>query len=687
MKMSNLHALLIGINYYLPNLLPNGLYFNNLLGCVRDIVRTETFLRTRLGVPPENIVKLTSSNNGKNEPTEIPSQWPTYENIVRAFRKITETARSGDQVFIHYSGHGGRTRTSKPFRKLKGKDGIDEVLVPMDIDHSEGRYLRDTEIHYLLKAMVDRGLIVTSALDTCHAGGAVRAPGVRGIGVIDTTKRRSDSLVASPEQLVEAWESQSKLISTRDADAGSGWLLEPQGFVLIAACRANEQANEHAFEKGETSGALSYWLVDSLKQVGPGFTYKMLHDRVLAKVHGQFVAQTPQLEGEGNRVVFGSEESLPQYAVTVMKVSSNDTVTLNAGQAHGVAPHSRFNVFQLHETDLTKVDRRIALVEVTETGAVESEARILERFGAAGIPEPGCQAVLLDVGNLRLRRQVFLQFAGGVASGSEPTHAKEIFDTFALQPNGFLKITADPEECDYQVAIDHNGQYVICDPAGNEFPNLRPPLHANDENVRVALVQRLEHLARYASVRELNNNDPLSLVSRKLIVDVLGWQKNYAIEEEPRPKPFKGPYVVKHGEWVFLRVRNEYPEVLNITVLDLQPDWGIAQMYPKRAGEFETIESRRELVLPIQFTLPPDYESGIDIIKVFATVEPTSFRWLELPSLDQPESTNRRGVSAKEIEEFLSAIDQIDSGTRQGSVPTRSSALWAARQVEIEVQR
>jgi len=464
-------------------------------------------------------------------------------------------------------------------------------------------------------------------------------------------------------------------------------MLEPQGFVLIAACRANEQANEHAFEKGETSGALSYWLVDSLKQVGPGFTYKMLHDRVLAKVHGQFVAQTPQLEGEGNRVVFGSEELLPQYAVTVMKVNSNDTLTLNAGQAHAITPHARFNVFKLHETDLTKIDRRIALVEVTKTEAVESEARILERFGA-GIPEPGCQAVLLDSGDLRLRRQVFLKFAGGVASASEPTQAKEIFDTVALQANGFVKITADRAEADYEVAIDDHDQYLICDPAGNEIPNLRPPLQANSENATVALVQRLVHLARYTSVRELNNNDPLSLVSRKLIVDVLGWQKKYTVEDKPRPKPFKGPYVVKHGEWVFMRIRNEYSEVLNITVLDLQPDWGITQMYPQRAGEFEPIEARGELVLPIQFTLPSDYKSGTDVIKVFATVEPTSFRWLELPSLDQGGVTNSlRGVPGKEIEEFLLAINQIDSSTRTGKVPSSSSALWAARQVEIEVRR
>jgi hypothetical protein len=60
---------------------------------------------------------------------------------------------SGDRVYIHYSGHGGRTRTA--FRDLKGEDGLDEGLVPYNIAHDpDARYVRDIEIAHLLKAMV-----------------------------------------------------------------------------------------------------------------------------------------------------------------------------------------------------------------------------------------------------------------------------------------------------------------------------------------------------------------------------------------------------------------------------------------------------------------------------------------------------------------------------------------------------
>ncbi len=696
--MANLHVLLIGINYYLPNLLPNGLFYNNLRGCVQDILRVEAFLRTRLSVPEKNIIQLTSSNTGEEKPPEPQSQWPTYENIVKGFQKITAIAQPSDQVFIHYSGHGGRTRTTKAFRHLKGSKGFDEVLVPMDLGNSEGRYLRDTELHFLLRAMVDRELIVTIVLDSCHAGGATRGPGpvwrpehgetrVRGVDIIDDMPRRCDSLVASPEELVRVWQAHAKE-NTRDAEVASGWLLEPKDYTLIAACRANELANEHPFEKGETNGALSYWLVDSLKQIGPEFSYKMLHDRVLAKVHSQFAAQTPQLEGEGNRVVFGSNEILPQYAVTVMKANPDKTVVLNAGKAQGIWPGSQLNVFTLNAPDLTDVARNIAVVEVISATTVESQASILKQFGTQS-PEPGCQAVLFDVGPMRLRRRVRLTPADEVTSTFQHKGAlNKIADAIAQRADRFLAIAADDDAPDYLVMIDKKGQYRICDPSGHEIPNLKPALDVNDRNAPARVAQRLVQLARYANVRELDNNDSRAVVPRKLVVELMGWQMNYVEGEKPRPQRFKGEPAVKVGEWAFIRVRNKYSETLNITVLDLQPDWGISQIYPERADAFEPIDAGRELVLPINFSLPPGYESGTDIIKVFATVEPTSFRLFELPSLDQPESKdNPRSESTNALDDLLYAFSPLDSLTRHAKIAVSASALWAGHQVEIEVRR
>jgi hypothetical protein len=75
--MPNLYALLIGIDCYLPNRLPNGIYYPSLAGCVRDITLVEEFLRRKLGIPEEHILKLKASNTGAAEPPEPREEWPT----------------------------------------------------------------------------------------------------------------------------------------------------------------------------------------------------------------------------------------------------------------------------------------------------------------------------------------------------------------------------------------------------------------------------------------------------------------------------------------------------------------------------------------------------------------------------------------------------------------------------------
>jgi hypothetical protein len=64
------------------------------------------------------------------------------------------------------------------YEGLKGSDGVDEALVPMDIetmcDGEYGKYLRDIEIASLLKKMVDKKLVARVVIDSCHSGSARR---------------------------------------------------------------------------------------------------------------------------------------------------------------------------------------------------------------------------------------------------------------------------------------------------------------------------------------------------------------------------------------------------------------------------------------------------------------------------------------------------------------------------------
>ena len=48
---------------------------------------------------------------------------PTRDNILAAYKKVVSESQSGDVVFCHYSGHGGKLRDDNGDEK----DGYDEV--------------------------------------------------------------------------------------------------------------------------------------------------------------------------------------------------------------------------------------------------------------------------------------------------------------------------------------------------------------------------------------------------------------------------------------------------------------------------------------------------------------------------------------------------------------------------------
>lgn len=176
-------------------------HYPNLGGCVNDVALLECFLKDDVGVLGDHISKLTSSvpdDPTQNAPREDCSIWPTYWNIIQAFYNILQKAQAGDFVYIHYSGHGARVRTV--YGNLKESNGIDEALVPVDIevprDSEQSRYVRDLEIASWLEKFVQKGLRVTLVLDSCHSGGSNRTyeSAVRGIGGTDHSLLPTDSI-------------------------------------------------------------------------------------------------------------------------------------------------------------------------------------------------------------------------------------------------------------------------------------------------------------------------------------------------------------------------------------------------------------------------------------------------------------------------------------------------------------
>jgi hypothetical protein len=502
--------------------------------------------------------------------------------------------------------------------------------------------------------------------------------------------------VASAEDLGKSWQNLTE--GTRSASALAGMLPEAKGYVLLAACRPSEYAYEYAFNGKERNGALTYWLLDSLSNRSPELTYKELYQRINAKVHSQFQQQTPMLLGEGNRLVFGSNEASLHYAVTVMQVdvAKNPVrVKFNAGLAQGVEEGSLFAIYPPGVRDFTQEDKQLAIAEITEIGATDAWAEIIKTRGTGEIEQGAC-ALMLSA-PVELLRGVRLVECTSENTKPEDLPPKEINQKAALQAvsdalagNGWVKLVADDEVADYQISINKQGEYEICEPTGKPFPNLRPPLKVGESDAATTVVKRLVHITKYKATEELDNfGTPLT---NKLVVELVGKQARYRPGRRRSPQPFddRSNPTVQAGETIFLRIRNESSQVLNVVVLDLISDWSISQIDILSDGaSCVPFDPGHEEPIAIKMSLPERYKEGTEIFKVFATVGQADFRWLTLPSLDQPiPPSATRGLKAPRnpLEELLAAVGADDQpSTKKGEVVADPSRGWTTKQVTVKV--
>lgn len=107
-------VVLIGINYIGQSA--------ELKGCCNDVKNMYKLVTTRWNYTdsPDTMRVLTDDQKD-------PKKLPTRANIMAAFQWLVDGAKAGDQLYIHYSGHGSQeAEDGDDFEE----DGMDDTLVP-----------------------------------------------------------------------------------------------------------------------------------------------------------------------------------------------------------------------------------------------------------------------------------------------------------------------------------------------------------------------------------------------------------------------------------------------------------------------------------------------------------------------------------------------------------------------------
>lgn len=233
-NVKNKKALLIGINYL------NTSY--ELSGCIDDTNRMKNLLTT-YGF---NDIKIL---------TDLTHVKPTKANILNEIKNLITSSKSGDLLFLYYSGHGSYTYD----KNGDETDKRDEMLVSLD-----NLPVLDDELKTILQKHLSREVTIVGMFDSCHSG-----------TILDLKFNYLDS-------------------NNYDKYFENDKLSECEGNVIMISGCMDTQTSSEALIENKVQGALTWSFIDCINKT-PNCSWRdiLKSMRDLLKTNG--FSQIPQL--------------------------------------------------------------------------------------------------------------------------------------------------------------------------------------------------------------------------------------------------------------------------------------------------------------------------------------------------------------------------------------------------------
>ncbi|TFK62479.1 hypothetical protein BDN72DRAFT_848644 [Pluteus cervinus] len=358
LPIPTIHALIVGIDRY-PK-------YHNLTGAVNDARRFRQFVRNYLFAKESNIITLLDEAASRQAILDEFEGLISNENITR-----------DDPIIVYFAGHGSRVEKPKEWVDWPTVTQTIEIIFPSDFDpaadgtESEvGQGIPDRTVTALLHQLSQkRGDNITLILDCCRSKSN---PGDARDETRGTAKFPKISSYCD-ERIVK------QLRTHRSSSRQGFWGKHHSSYVLLTACRINEQAGE---ARSSRHGIFTRELIRVLRQMDINrLTYTSLMNQLRMPIW-----QTPQWEGQNTRRRLFNKwrpGANPEY-ITGTKRTSPDkgeppTYVLHAGEMHGIVPGSTYaiHLVDIDEDDSPAFNPKLCDAIVENVGSSVSQLKLL----------------------------------------------------------------------------------------------------------------------------------------------------------------------------------------------------------------------------------------------------------------------------------------------------------------------
>ncbi len=270
----------------------------------------------------------------------------TLAGMRKAFDDLNDRVAENDQVFIYYSGHGGRQR-------VQNQDRCAASLITVD-----GQGFMDTEIDAQLKRLASKAQKIIVFLDACHSGGVTRAS-TRSISQFTPkfyAKGGADAC-ETPTNIV------TRTLSGQTRSIGKG----ANNYIYIAAARENEVSLDIASKGGVATQAWRDCIMGAAqdKDSSGGLSAEEIRECAQGKIEDMLAGAKPlgilphhvSISGNSAAVLAFPEQAPAAPAPTV--VAQLDTPAAGAPAALPAAYHTLTDIYNSRD------DRRLVTLQTS----------------------------------------------------------------------------------------------------------------------------------------------------------------------------------------------------------------------------------------------------------------------------------------------------------------------------------
>ena len=543
-------ALLIGVHAYQHG--PDSVFSD--LNTESDVAAVRQVLMDRFGFAAGDIRVLTTGPE------------TTRAAILAAVADTLVTpTQPGDIVYFHYSGHGSQVPDPAD------SSGVDETLVPSDWAKDGSKDIRDKELRAVIERIqAKKPGSLTLTFDSCHSGTITRGGRmlVRGVSF---EKRYGHPAPIAPA--TGGVKTRGGRMLVRGQSGAFGGLLPSQNqaagtksnLVVISACQDDQSAVETEDENHVPMGRLTYLLCAALRDAKPETTYQDLFERIdsLMRQNYSDTRQDPQIEGDSSQTLLGSAAvATPPY----LRVENepDGTLRLAAGSLQGMTKGSQFALFPAGTRDF-HASNAVAVVQIASTRLLSSKLILVSQaktdtdLTAARAVETSHQ-----YGDTRLK--VAAEGLAGQPALLAALQADE--GIVVVTASGLPDVTLTPAGSGLVLTREDGGAIISRFPPG--------------QDLSAQVVAALKRETQWRFVRALNNEDagsPLRIEMRIVPAEVTGNAEEGLTFIKDRPLR-RGPVQVSPSDVVTVEVRNIGAVDAYVTVLDVQSDAGVQQLWP-----------------------------------------------------------------------------------------------------------